>query len=256
MRQKIVAGNWKMSTTFSDAMVLAGQIKESVEDLHELEIVICPPFVWIYPIFELFEKGPSNLKLGAQNMYFVDEGQYTGEISPLMLKNLCQYVILGHSERRSHFHESNDLINDKIQAALRADLKPIVCVGEWRKIPGSYAADDVRRQLKASLENVPPNQLSQIVIVYEPVWAAGTHNAASGAYAAEIIKVLRRELEGLYGQEASQQIRILYGGSVTSENILEFIRQEGIDGALVGGASLKAREFIKICELTAEYSKS
>ena len=251
MRRPLIGGNWKMNTTLSDASVLATAVKNGVAELEGVEVVLFPPFVWLYPVFEIIEKGPSFLTLGAQNMHFLDEGAYTGEISPLMLKNMCQYVILGHSERRTYFNEKNELINDKIQAALKHTIAPVICLGEYKKEEKVGATNDVLKDMRAVLKAVPKEIVKKAVLVYEPVWAIGTGKPASGVYAASMVLQMRQTLAKMYNLETASQIRILYGGSVTADNILEFTSQREIDGALVGGASLKAKEFMAICRRVA-----
>jgi len=255
MRKPIIVGNWKMNTTLSDATILATQIKNAASNI-DVDIVLCPPYTWLYPMTEILNRSPKNLHLGAQNMWFADSGAMTGEVSPLMLKNLVDFVILGHSERRSHFNESDSLINDKIHAALKHDIYPIICVGELKKMQLSRSRgrptkvdlrSDIFSQLKNALKNINRNQAEKIIVAYEPVWAIGTGNPASGAYAADVIERLRQIFEDKYNKSLAQRIRILYGGSVTSENVGEFLYQPEIDGLLAGGASLKAKEFIKIC---------
>ncbi len=261
MRRPLIVGNWKMNTSLADATVLATQVKTSAEDLDSVEIVICPPFVWLVPLMEILERAPRNLHLGAQNMWFADKGAMTGEISPVMLKDLIDYVIIGHSERRAHFYESDELINDKIHAAIRHGITPVVCVGELKKMqeekrgrgrpPQVDIRSNVIHQLEHALKGISRENAEKIVISYEPVWAIGTGNPATGAYAASVISRLRGVFAKKYGQELSERVRMLYGGSVDSTNITEFIYQPEIDGALVGGASLKAKEFIAICREAA-----
>lgn len=260
MRKPLIIGNWKMNTTLSDAMVLTTAIKSAAYDLEEAELVLCPPFIWLVPMRELLEHASPNLKLCAQNMWFADKGAMTGEISPLMLADIVDYVLLGHSERRMHFGESNALINDKVQAALAHKIKPIIAVGETKKMPeekrkGKPAEveikHDVIEQLRGALKGISKEEAKNVTIAYEPVWAIGTGTPATGEYANEVAFKLRRVLAEKYGDELAEEIRILYGGSVDSSNIKEFIYQPEIDGALVGGASLKAQEFIKICQKVA-----
>lgn len=254
MRKPIIVGNWKMNTTLADATVLATEIKNNVSEI-DVDIVLCPPFVWLYPVSEILEKSSQNLQLGAQNMWFAEKGAMTGEVSPVMLKQLVKYVIIGHSERRSHFGESDQLINDKIHAALLHGLNPILCVGELKKMakPGRGRPTNVDlksnifEQLSRAFKNINRNQAEKIIIAYEPVWAIGTGNAASGAYAADIIASLRKVIQKKYNKSLAERIRILYGGSVTSENVREFMYQPEIDGVLAGGSSLKAKEFLTIC---------
>ncbi|HLB95947.1 MAG TPA: triose-phosphate isomerase [Patescibacteria group bacterium] len=258
MRRPLVIGNWKMNTTLADAVVLASTIKRAAEDLDSVEIVLCPPFVWLVPLTETLEHRPRNLHLGAQNMWFAEKGAMTGEISPLMLKDLVKYVILGHSERRSHFGESNALINDKIHAALHYGIIPVVCVGELSKPAEGKKArgrpplietkSNILYQLKKFLEGVSAEKAEKIVVAYEPVWAIGTGSPATGGYAAEMISQLRRVFAKKYGQGLAERVRILYGGSVDAKNASEFLYQPEIDGVLAGGASLKTKEFIAICQ--------
>ena len=193
----------------------------------------------------------SSIKLGAQNMYFETEGAYTGEISPLMLRELCEFVILGHSERRWYFGETDEIVDKKVKAALANKLKPILCVGERLAANEAGKTEEVvNRQVTAALNGIEP--VSNLVIAYEPVWAIGTGKAASGKQAAATIHFIRDVLAKLWNKSIAQDLRILYGGSVTSANIAEFISHPEIDGALVGGASLKAEEFVSIVEQTAE----
>ncbi|KKQ17971.1 MAG: triose-phosphate isomerase [Berkelbacteria bacterium GW2011_GWB1_38_5] len=257
MRRPIIVGNWKMNTTLSDAVVLANSIKKAAEDLDCVEIVLCPPFTWLVPLAEDLEKAPKNLSLGAQNMWFADSGAMTGEISPVMIKNLVKYVILGHSERRSHFNESNALINDKIHSAFNHGLTPIVCVGELKKISEEKRGrgrptqvdikSDITHQLAEALKGVTAEKAEKIIVAYEPVWAIGTGHAATGGYAASVIEKLRAVFAKKYNQSLAERVRILYGGSVDSGNVSEFMYQPEIDGVLAGGSSLKAKEFISIC---------
>lgn len=260
MRKPLIVANWKMNTTLSDALVMTTAIKNAVHNL-EVDVVLCPPFPWLVPMRELLEHGPDNLYLGAQNMWFAEKGAMTGEVSPIMLKNLADFVILGHSERRSHFNESDDLINDKVQAALNNHLKPILCVSEYKKSeeikrtrgrPSKDSRADVFEQLKNNLKGVSSQDISKIAIAFEPVWAISTtpdtKGAASGVYAGNMLSLLKEELKSKYGSEDIEDVQMLYGGSVDSKNIGEFIGQNEIDGVLVGGASLKANEFIKICQ--------
>jgi triosephosphate isomerase len=196
----------------------------------------------------------SSIKLGAQNMYFETAGAYTGEISPLMLRELCKFVILGHSERRWYFGETDEIVNKKVKAALANKLKPILCVGErLAENEAGKTEEVVNKQVTAALNGIEP--VRDLVIAYEPVWAIGTGKAASGEQAAATIKFIRDVVAKLWNKSIAQDLRILYGGSVTSANIAEFISHPEIDGALVGGASLKAEEFVSIVEQIAEIKK-
>lgn len=256
MRRPLIIANWKMNTNLADATVLTTSVKNNVANL-DLDVVLCPPFVWLYPMAEILEKSPKNLHLGAQNMWFTPSGAITGEISPTMVKALAKYVILGHSERRANFHETSDLINDKIKTALDYNLIPIVCVGETKKMREEKRgrgrptkvdlSSNVIHQLTAALEGIAADDAEKIVVAYEPVWAIGTGEAANGAYANSVMEQLRKVFAKKYNSSVAERVRILYGGSVDEDNIREFIYQPEIDGVLVGGASLKAKEFIKIC---------
>lgn len=248
MRLPIIAGNWKMNTTVDQAVSLVQDMLSKLDKIDGVEKVICPPFVSLTTVKKLL--ADSSVKLGAQNLYFEDKGAYTGEISPLMLAGLCDYVILGHSERRQYFAETDETVNRKIKAAIKAGLKPILCVGESpAENEAGKTEEVVTRQVKGALAEV--NSPHHLVMAYEPIWAIGTGKAATGKQANLTIGLIRRVLSRLYGEPVAQAIRIQYGGSVTGANIAEFISQPEIDGALVGGASLKAAEFISIVEQSA-----
>ena len=252
MRLPIIAGNWKMNTDIDQAIKLVREVKDELAKMEGVEKVLCPPYISLAMVKELLAGSP--IKLGAQNMYFELKGAYTGEISPLMLKGLCEYVILGHSERRQYFGESDGIVNRKVKAALEAGLKPILCVGErLEENEAGKTEEVVTRQVKQALAEI--NSPQGLVIAYEPVWAIGTGKAASGEDANATIALIRRIIAQLYGKNFAQTMRIQYGGSVTSDNIAEFVSQLEIDGALVGGASLKADEFISIVEQTAKAKK-
>jgi triosephosphate isomerase len=253
MRTPIIAGNWKMNTTVAEAAELVKAMKEKLHHIAGVEKVLCPPFVSLTAVRELV-KGTS-IKLGAQNMYFERSGAYTGEISPPMLAGLCEFVILGHSERRGYFGESDQLVNKKVKAALGAGLIPIVCVGEsLEQNNASETIAVITRQVKAAFDGIASPRGT--VIAYEPIWAIGTGKAATGDQANATIKVIRDTVAQIYGDSVAKAIRIQYGGSVNSANIAEFIRQPEIDGALVGGASLKAPDFLGIVEQTAKIKKT
>jgi len=249
MRIPMIAGNWKMNTTISEAIQLVSEIRWKLGVIDNVDKVICPPFISLAVVSELI-KG-SSIKLGAQNLYFEDNGAYTGEISPLMLADLCEFVIIGHSERRQYFNETGEIIDKKVQAALRFGLKPILCIGESSDENEAGKTEEViTNQLMASSTRV--YYLSGLVIAYEPVWAIGTGRAATGKQANETIGFIRHTISQKEGKRIAQDLRILYGGSVTAANAAEFINQPEIDGALVGGASLKPAEFLSIVKQTAE----
>jgi len=263
MRTKTVVGNWKMHTTLADAQILANRIKNGIENLDTIEIVLCPPFPWIVPVAEEIHLRPKSLSLGAQDVYYQDEGAYTGAVSAYMLRHLVKYAIVGHSERRRYFNEDDDEINLKVKTCLKHDIIPILAVGEFKKL-ATHKTDrrgrptrldvksDILRQLRLGLDGLTQDQASRVVIAYEPIWAIGTGEPATGVYAAGVVMNIRRTLANLFGFETQEEIRVLYGGSVNSKNVKEFIRQNGIDGVLAGTVSTKATEFIELCEEVAE----
>lgn len=252
MRIPFIAGNWKMNTTTSEAERLVLEMLERLDNIEGVEKVLCPPFVSLVAIGMMLQN--SSIKLGAQNMYFEAKGAYTGEISPLMLSELCEFVILGHSERRWCFGETDEIVNKKVRAALTNKLKPILCVGERLEENEAGKTEEViNRQVTTALNGI--EAVRDLVIAYEPVWAIGTGKAAGGKQAAATIQFIRNAVSKLWNQSMAQDLRILYGGSVTSTNIADFISHREIDGALVGGASLKAEEFVSIVEKTTEIKK-
>jgi triosephosphate isomerase (TIM) len=252
MRTPLIAANWKMNTRVNEAIELVKEIQPELRDVRNIEKVICPPFISLIPVFDLI-KGTETI-LGAQNLYFEEKGAFTGEISPLMLADYCQYVIIGHSERRQFFNESNEIVNKKIMVALKHHLKPILCVGEnLKEFEAGKTNDIVINQIKTSLEGI--NDAEYLTVAYEPIWAIGTGKAATGNQANLTINLIRNTLKQIFCEEVGDSIRILYGGSVTATNIVEFVSQTEIDGALVGGASLKSKEFISIVKTTAEVHK-
>ena len=245
MREWIVAGNWKMHNTIAESIALAKAIREGTTAVKNGEVVIAPTFTALFSVGETI-KG-SNVQLAAQNMFYEDKGAYTGEIAPGMLKDIgCAYVIIGHSERRKYFYEQDQDVNLKVKKALTAGLKPIMCVGETdeERVKG-ITRSVVDRQVKQGLNGM--EKIDNVVIAYEPVWAIGTGKVATPVEAEEVHKFIRGILKDLYGS-AADNIRILYGGSVTKDNISDLIAMADIDGALVGGASLKADGFLGIIQ--------
>jgi triosephosphate isomerase (TIM) len=252
MRKAMIAGNWKMNTNVGEAISLIREIQTELESITNVETVLCPPFISLVPAYKLVQG--SRTKLGAQNIYHEDRGAFTGEISPMMLAGICEYVILGHSERRQYFNESNELICKKISAALRNNLNPILCVGEnLQEYEAGKTKEVVAEQLVYSLAGI--DNAETLTIAYEPVWAIGTGRAATGQQANETINLIRAFVSRRYGNTLAEAIRILYGGSVNAGNISEFISQPEIDGALVGGASLKAKDFVAIIKATSDTKK-
>ncbi|EYE89076.1 triosephosphate isomerase [Fervidicella metallireducens AeB] len=245
MRKAIIAGNWKMHNTPKESVKLIMELKDKVKDAN-CEVVVCPTFTSLAQVLTLVEN--TNIKVGAQNMHYEESGAYTGEISPVMLKELgVKYVILGHSERRQYFHEGDDLINKKIKSALTHELIPILCVGETlEERESGVTFEKIKTQLEEDLHGIEAGKIADIVIAYEPIWAIGTGKTATASDANEVIKYIREQIKKIAGEEIGDKIRILYGGSVKASTIKEQMAQSDIDGALVGGASLKADEFSAI----------
>lgn len=249
--KSLVVANWKMNTSLSDATVLTEYLKNNLED-SQAEVVLCPPFVWLYPMLELLDKGKKNIHLGGQNVFYEKYGAYTGEISPLMLKSLAKYTIIGHSERRKYLHESLSDIAKKVKIAVKNDLKVILCIGENKR--ASLAKpnfDQIFDQMNEILKNISKKEMENIVLVYEPVWAISTNvggEPATGLYANMVIEKMRGKIARRYGSEIAHHVRILYGGSVNVSNASEFLNQKEINGVLVGAASLKAKDFLSICK--------
>jgi triosephosphate isomerase len=244
-RIPIVAGNWKMNTTAIEAVALLEGMLPGLVAVPEVERVLCPPFVSLAVMAPRL--AGTGIGLGAQTMHWEDKGAFTGEVSPLMLKPLCTYVILGHSERRAYFGETDATVNKRVHAAFRHGLTPIVCVGETlSENEKGDTAEVVRRQLREGLVDLGAAQAERLVIAYEPVWAIGTGRAATPEGANTVVGVIRATLGDVFGTGAAAAIRIQYGGSVTAANAASFFSQPEIDGALVGGASLKSDEFVQI----------
>lgn len=246
MRTPMVAGNWKMNMTVEGARSLVFAMLAPLREIHGVEKVLCPPFPALQAVQALLEG--SDIGLGAQNMHWEEKGAFTGEVSPAMVGELCRYVIIGHSERRTLFGETDETVNHRLHAAGKADLTPIVCVGETlSEYEAQQTSEVVRRQIKLGLAGLDVGYSPRIVVAYEPVWAIGTGKASSGQNANQVVgRDIRPALAALFGSEIAQKIRVLYGGSVTGANAAEFFACEEIDGALVGGASLKPEEFVAI----------
>ncbi len=246
MRKPLIAGNWKMNKTVEQARLLVTEMVPELQAVTGVEIVLCPPFTSLMAVSAMLVG--TNIGLGAQNLHWEASGAYTGEVSPQMVAELCRYVIIGHSERRTFFGETDESVNRKIKAALAVSLTPIVCVGETLdQYENGETASVVSRQVRQGLAGFGPAQVQSLVIAYEPVWAIGTGRAATAAGANAVLsEVIRPTLSGMFNPELAQTIRILYGGSVTAANAAELFAQSDIDGGLVGGASLKSPDFVKI----------
>ncbi|RLE11674.1 triose-phosphate isomerase [Candidatus Aerophobetes bacterium] len=246
MRKPIIGGNWKMNKTSMEAENLVRKLILELNSYEDVETVVFPPFPYLQKVKTLLQG--TGIAVGAQNMFWEEKGAYTGEVSPLMLVDVgCRYVILGHSERREYFGETDEKVNRKIKAALKFGLRPLVCIGEkLEERKKGLAEKVVESQLRGSLSGLNPSQISQIVIAYEPVWAIGTGETATPQQAQKMHKFIREILERICGEKIAQSVRIQYGGSVRPDNIRELMDQPDIDGALVGGASLDAISFVKI----------
>lgn len=242
----LIAGNWKMNTTIPQGVAMVMKLRELVKGAADIEIVIAPPFTSIYHLRFLVADTP--IKLAGQNLHWEKNGAYTGEVSAEMLKDVgCEYVIIGHSERRQQFNETDELVNKKIFAALMANLKPIVCVGETlEEREKGMTVDIVKRQVKNAFKKLKPGMIKNLTIAYEPVWAIGTGKNATPEQAEEVHNKLRELLYEEYGMVSTNDLRIIYGGSVKPETIDSLMAQPNIDGVLVGGASLKAEDFARI----------
>jgi triosephosphate isomerase (TIM) len=250
MRQPFVAGNWKMYKTVAEARHLVSELVPGLQTIRGVEKVLCPPYTALLAVRSLLEG--TDIGLGAQNLHWEAAGAYTGEVSPLMVAELCQFVIIGHSERRAYFGETDASVNRKVQSALLHGIKPIVCVGETlEEYESERTREVVSRQVREGLARLDLNDGNSLVIAYEPVWAIGTGRAATPEGANGVISdVIRPALAELFGDTVASEVRVLYGGSVKATNAAEFFTQTDIDGALVGGASLKADEFIPIVQAT------
>lgn len=246
MRRPLIAGNWKMHKTVERAINLTGDLVSLVNEVEDVEIVVCPPFTALDAVLDTIVG--TNINVGAQNMHWETEGAYTGEVSPLMLKQMgCSYVIIGHSERRQYFAETDENVNKKVQAAFKFSLLPIVCVGEkLEERESGITKQVIMQQVREGLKGLEPDEAVKLVVAYEPVWAIGTGKTASNQDAQNVIAFIRDEIADMYGSDVAEKVRILYGGSVKADNITALMQEKDIDGALVGGASLEAQSFADI----------
>jgi triosephosphate isomerase len=242
----MVAGNWKMNKTVPESLELVSQLDMKVSGVEGVDVLVCPPYVALEAVAK--ELDGSSIEVGAQNMHWEESGAFTGEISPLMLEGLCSHVIIGHSERRTLFGETDKMVNQRIKTALAHGFTPILCVGETlEENEAGQTADVISRQVRQGLADISQAQAEALILAYEPVWAIGTGRAASADGANDVIAVIiRPALEHLFGQEVADQTRVLYGGSIKPNNAAELFAQPDIDGGLVGGASLKADDFAAI----------
>ena len=245
MRRKVIAGNWKMNMLPNEAMAFIKNIETIIKNTKN-EVILCVPYTDLF--YSLLTAQDTNIKIGAQNMHWEESGAYTGEVSAKMLKSInVEYVIIGHSERRQYFAETDETVNLKIKTAIKNELKPIVCVGETLEQRESGKAEEIiTTQTKLALEGIDKNDVSKIILAYEPIWAIGTGKTATSEDANNSIKAIRKKASELYGEQIANEIIILYGGSVKPENAKELFSTSDIDGGLVGGASLKVEDFGKI----------
>ncbi|MFC1462576.1 triose-phosphate isomerase [Verrucomicrobiota bacterium] len=249
-RKKIVAGNWKMNKSIAEAQDLAEGIKRQLAEFRDVDVVLCPPFTALKVVGEVIDS--TSIKLGAQNMYSEDKGAYTGEISAAMLRDIyCHYVILGHSERRKYFRETDLVVNKKVKAAVKAHLIPIVCVGETlEQRDAGEAKGVVTRQVEGSLADLG-DDLKKVIVAYEPVWAIGTGRTAEPEQAQEMHAEIRQVIQRISDAETAESLRIQYGGSVKPKNAAEIFSQADIDGGLIGGAALEVRPFVEVVTAAA-----
>ena len=255
-RKPIMAGNWKMNKTIGEAVVLAQEISNQYEDFwaDACEVVVCPPFVDLKPAKTVFEFDRVEIAVGAQNVHWEESGAYTGEISVPMLKEAgCSWCIVGHSERRGYFGETNEDVNKKIKALTSAGIKPIVCVGESLAVRDEGTTlDFVCAQVRAAFAGVEAGVAATCVIAYEPIWAIGTGRTATPEQAQEVCQAIRQTIASMYGQGVADDMRVLYGGSMNPGNVALLIAQPDIDGGLIGGAALKAQSFVQLIEACAK----
>lgn len=245
MRRPIVVGNWKMFVSLSDALVLSTGVRDQVESFSGVEVILCPPTIWLTEVANVIHRNVQTITLGAQNISFLSEGEYTGEISAKMVRDVAKHVIVGHSERRKFFAETVNIVSRKVAAAIDAGLSPIVCVGEKERSDDSVS--EVMKELEESLADIKKEEYKNIIVAYEPVWAVGAKDPADPDYCARVIVKLREILDGF--------TPVIYGGDVNASNVYNFIKRPEIDGVLVGRASLKVADFVKICRIVAEYKR-
>jgi len=251
MRKPLVAGNWKMNKTVDKATLLVADMLPGLEAVKTVDRVICPPFTSLMVASGML--AGTEVGLGAQNMHWEESGAFTGDISPQMVKEFCEFVIIGHSERRAYFNETDETVNKKVKAAFEAGLTPIVCVGEsLEQYEAGKTEAIVTAQVKADFEGIDKHDAERLIVAYEPIWAIGTGKTATAEQANDIIKnAVRKNLTTQFGEQTAQMIRILYGGSVKAHNAKELFDMSDIDGGLIGGASLKPEDFVKIVEAAA-----
>lgn len=251
MRQPIIAGNWKMYKTHTEAVAFVKELAPALAPFSQVERVVCPPFIALAGVSEAL--AGTGIEVGAQSMHWEAQGAFTSQIAPTMLQGLVRYVIIGHSECRQYLNETDETVNKKVKAALAYGLKPIIAVGEsLTQFEAGQTDTVVTGQVRAALAGVDAANLNNIVMAYEPIWAIGTGKNASSEIANRVVGLVRNTLAELYGKPAAETVRIQYGGSVKPDNMVEYMSQPEIDGALVGGASLKVADFTRLIELAAQ----
>ena len=245
-RKPLIAGNWKLFKTIPEALTLVDGLKKNLAGVSEREILVCPPFTALYAVAQALKS--SNISVGSQNIFWEKKGAFTGEVAPDMLVDAgCKYAIVGHSERRQYFGETDETVNKRMKAAFAAGLVPIVCIGEMlAEREGGTTFKVIERQIKNGIAGLSPEQAKTLVIAYEPVWAIGTGKTATPQQAEEVHAYIRKLYSQMYSETAAGSIRILYGGSVKPDNVSEIMKQPNVDGALVGGASLETESFAKL----------
>jgi len=253
MRKKIIAGNWKMNKTGTEAASFARDLKIKTISINKTEIIICPPYIAIAPAYEILKE--SRVKIGAQNVHWEPSGAFTGEISAEMIEQSgCKYVIIGHSERRQYFGETDQSVNNKIKQSLTTSLYPIVCIGETlQQREAGKMKDIVKTQITAGLSGISVEQMKRLVLAYEPVWAIGTGVTATPSQAEEVHHFIRELLAELFNSTIADSTPILYGGSVKPDNVKELLSQNNIDGGLIGGASLKVDSFVELIKTAEQF---
>jgi len=247
MNKSLVVGNWKMNLTVPESTVLIEKLKKELVKLKAVEVVICPSYLDIYPASK--ELAESNVALGAQDLFYEEEGAYTGEVSPIALSHFVKYVIVGHSERRMHFGDTDKVVARKVEAAVAHELSPVICVGEsLHEKEDGLGKVVVMSQLETAISHLTAAEIAEVAVAYEPVWAIGTGHVCKPAEAENMAANIRALIKALYGEKASEGVRVLYGGSVTDENAADFAKLKQVDGVLVGGASLDHEKFTKIAK--------
>lgn len=250
MSKKIIIANWKMNTTYREAMDLIDFYKIHLRKNNNLKLIVCPPSIWLESIYNKLQN--SHIEIGAQNIHYLDFGSITGEVSAPMVKKFAKYVIVGHSERKRFFHESNELVYLKVRAILKSNMIPIICFGEELKEEG---IDHILSQVAKSVQGISDKEVKKIIFAYEPVWAIGTGKVATAEHARDMVESARERLAVVYNRTTAYKIKFLYGGSVNSKNVNKFMCPE-LDGVLVGTSALKIKEFSKICEVVSEEKRA